>query len=405
MPSMRMPGLKMRRPAGYPADRTAGRWVFDVLVTLVAVVAAGPSVHPRRPPPAGGGRRPCWPCRPRRCVVRRIWPVPVFGRGAGPERRGRPVGPRGQRPGPAHRPVHRGRAAAAPGGAGLRGPARAGRGHRAVPVRGQRLVVRRDLRVRHGRRRPRARPVLRHPPRLPGRAARPRGAAGTGAGPAGRAGRGRRTRPDRPRDARHRRPPPHRHGHPERRGGRGVGRLAGAGHRRHAQRVGHRAPRPGRYPPAARRAAPAPRPGPRRESAAGPGPGPARRAHRAGPVGRAGHHAGDPRGRARRARRGAAHRVPARAGGPHQHPQARRRGRPRRRAAAVPPRRAARRHRRRRRGRRRPGHRERRRRPGRHAGTGPRLRRRRAGRAPPARGLESLGAPAGPGELDGGDAA
>ena len=43
MPSMRMPGLTMRRPAGYPAHRSAASWVFDVLVTLLAVVAAGPS--------------------------------------------------------------------------------------------------------------------------------------------------------------------------------------------------------------------------------------------------------------------------------------------------------------------------------------------------------------------------
>ena len=35
--------MRMLRPAGYPAHRSAASWVFDVLVTLLAVVAAGPS--------------------------------------------------------------------------------------------------------------------------------------------------------------------------------------------------------------------------------------------------------------------------------------------------------------------------------------------------------------------------
>src|SRR2546430_4877751 len=57
--------------------------------------------------------------------------------------------------------------------------------------------------------------------------------------------------------SRHSRPSPHGHDHLERRGGRGVGQVAGAGRRGDAQRVGDRAARAGRYPPAPRRAAPA----------------------------------------------------------------------------------------------------------------------------------------------------
>ncbi len=133
---------------------------------------------------------------------------------------------------------------------------------------------RRDLPVRAGRRRARARPVLRHPARLPGRAARPGRPAGAGTRPAGRAGGGGRARQDRPRDARHRRPPPHGHGHLERRGHRRVELRAGAlrtGHRRHAPCVGHRADGARRYPPPPRRPARAPRRPLRRRSAAPPG--------------------------------------------------------------------------------------------------------------------------------------
>src|ERR1035437_5649199 len=138
-----------------------------------------------------------------------------------------------------------------------------------------------------------------------------------------------------------RRPPSHRHDPPEPRSDPRVGRLAGAGHRSHAQRVGHRAARASRYAPAPRRPASAPRPGCRRGSCARTRSRPARRAHRAGPVRGPGHHAGDPRGSAGRAGRGSAHGVPARAGGPHQHPQAWRVGRPGLGAPALPAWRAA----------------------------------------------------------------
>src|SRR5215475_1198733 len=167
----------------------------------------------------------------------------------------------GRRAGPAHRRVHGGRAAPAAGRAGVRRPARDRRGRPGRLARRPRMVVQRDLRYRPGRprRRARAGPVCRHPARLPRRIARPRGPARTRARSARRARRGRRTRPDRPGDARRHSPPPDRHGHLERGGGRRVGQLAGPGRRSHAQRVGDRAARAGRYPPAPRRAAPAPR--------------------------------------------------------------------------------------------------------------------------------------------------
>ena len=50
-----MASMRMLRPAGYPANRTAGRWVFDVLVTLLAAASAvaarayhEPATTPRR---------------------------------------------------------------------------------------------------------------------------------------------------------------------------------------------------------------------------------------------------------------------------------------------------------------------------------------------------------------------
>lgn len=74
-----MPTMGLIRPAGDPARRAAGRWVFDVLLTLVAAVSAGPAVvHSDRGQPQALvivvlalGAVPL--------LVRRIWPFPVFG--------------------------------------------------------------------------------------------------------------------------------------------------------------------------------------------------------------------------------------------------------------------------------------------------------------------------------------
>jgi signal transduction histidine kinase len=70
--------MRMFRPAGYPARRSAASWVFDVLVTLVAAVSAvGSAVHDNPHPQLavtvvlGLSALPL--------LVRRFWPAPVFG--------------------------------------------------------------------------------------------------------------------------------------------------------------------------------------------------------------------------------------------------------------------------------------------------------------------------------------
>jgi signal transduction histidine kinase len=68
----------MHRPAGYPANRSAGRWVFDVLLTLAAAVTAvGSAVHDTPHPQRAAVALLVLAAAP--LVVRRIWPVPVFG--------------------------------------------------------------------------------------------------------------------------------------------------------------------------------------------------------------------------------------------------------------------------------------------------------------------------------------
>jgi signal transduction histidine kinase len=68
----------MLRPAGYPAHRSAASWVFDVLVTLLALVAAGPSsIHDNPRPQVAAIVLLALSAVP--LVVRRLWPVPVFG--------------------------------------------------------------------------------------------------------------------------------------------------------------------------------------------------------------------------------------------------------------------------------------------------------------------------------------
>jgi signal transduction histidine kinase len=68
----------MHRPTGYPANRSAGRWVFDVLLTLAAAVTAvGSAVHDTPHPQRAAVALLVLAAAP--LVVRRIWPVPVFG--------------------------------------------------------------------------------------------------------------------------------------------------------------------------------------------------------------------------------------------------------------------------------------------------------------------------------------
>ena len=70
--------MRALRPAGYPAARAAGRWVSDVLLALLALVTSIPALsrdgirlHPAEVVVLIISVAPL--------VVRRIWPVPVFG--------------------------------------------------------------------------------------------------------------------------------------------------------------------------------------------------------------------------------------------------------------------------------------------------------------------------------------
>jgi signal transduction histidine kinase len=69
--------MRMLRPSGYPANRTAGRWVSDALVTLVAGAAAVPVLfHDGQHPDATTVIMLVLAAAP--LLVRRIWPIPVF---------------------------------------------------------------------------------------------------------------------------------------------------------------------------------------------------------------------------------------------------------------------------------------------------------------------------------------
>jgi signal transduction histidine kinase len=72
-----MPGMRMHRAIGYPASRTAARWVFDVLVTLLAAASAVPTVlHDQAHPRWGTIVVLALAAVP--LLVRRIWPIPVL---------------------------------------------------------------------------------------------------------------------------------------------------------------------------------------------------------------------------------------------------------------------------------------------------------------------------------------
>src|SRR5260370_10061792 len=70
--------MRALRPAGYPAARTAGRWVSDVLLTLLAVVTTIPAL-PRDSTRMHAAEVVVLIISVAPLVVRRIWPVPVFG--------------------------------------------------------------------------------------------------------------------------------------------------------------------------------------------------------------------------------------------------------------------------------------------------------------------------------------
>jgi signal transduction histidine kinase len=75
-----MASMRMLRPAGYPANRAAGRWVSDALVTLLAGASALPDLFhnaTHHPPSAAVIVVLALLVAP--LLVRRIWPIPVFG--------------------------------------------------------------------------------------------------------------------------------------------------------------------------------------------------------------------------------------------------------------------------------------------------------------------------------------
>src|SRR5215472_14964620 len=72
--------MRLSQPVEYPANRPARRWVFDVFVTLLAIVLSAPSLFkepPHRAPGAAALIVLIVMAAP--LVVRRIWPIPVFG--------------------------------------------------------------------------------------------------------------------------------------------------------------------------------------------------------------------------------------------------------------------------------------------------------------------------------------
>src|SRR5215469_15453084 len=73
-----MASMRMLRPAGYLANRAAGRWVFDVLLTLLAWATAPPYQNATHHP-LGAGKIVVLALMVAPLVVRRIWPIPVFG--------------------------------------------------------------------------------------------------------------------------------------------------------------------------------------------------------------------------------------------------------------------------------------------------------------------------------------
>jgi signal transduction histidine kinase len=75
-----MASMRMLRPAGYPANRAAGRWVFDALVTLLAGASALPDLfHDATHHAPGVAVIVVLALMVAPLLVRRTWPIPVFG--------------------------------------------------------------------------------------------------------------------------------------------------------------------------------------------------------------------------------------------------------------------------------------------------------------------------------------
>ena len=81
-----MASMRKLRPAGYLANRAAGRWVLDVLITLLAWATAvawaskpPDSYHLATHHPPGAGKIAVLALMVTPLLVRRIWPIPVIG--------------------------------------------------------------------------------------------------------------------------------------------------------------------------------------------------------------------------------------------------------------------------------------------------------------------------------------
>jgi signal transduction histidine kinase len=70
--------MRALRPTGYPAARTAGRWVSDVLLTLLALVTTLPAL-PRDSTTTHAAAVVVLIISVAPLLVRRAWPLPVFG--------------------------------------------------------------------------------------------------------------------------------------------------------------------------------------------------------------------------------------------------------------------------------------------------------------------------------------
>ena len=77
--------MRMLRPAGYLANRAAGRWVLDVLLTLLAWAQAAAwasappdAYHLATHHPPGAAKIAVLALIVAPLLVRRIWPIPVF---------------------------------------------------------------------------------------------------------------------------------------------------------------------------------------------------------------------------------------------------------------------------------------------------------------------------------------
>jgi len=69
----------MLGPAGYPASRSAGRWVFDALVTLLAYGLGVPGLYHTKGYQPGPAAFVVLALIVAPLLVRRIWPIQVFG--------------------------------------------------------------------------------------------------------------------------------------------------------------------------------------------------------------------------------------------------------------------------------------------------------------------------------------